>query len=116
VIEYLSSSTKIILIEITSVLRKRYYYQLVNYIYVKKSINIIDRIYYLFEHVIKKPLTMDEEGYLYFKKLMNSTFNVPYHSNKRSATSRIADGDNVILVDRNTFAYHNKNKITNSFL
>src|SRR5699024_700301 len=40
----------------------------------------------------------------------------PYHSNKRSATSRIADGDNVILVDRNTFAYHNKNKITNSFL
>src|SRR5699024_2740032 len=77
--EYFPSGEKKILMEITNLLLKTYNYQLVNNIYVKKSINIIDRIDYLFEHVIKKPLTMDEEGYLYFKKLMNSTFNVPYH-------------------------------------
>lgn len=85
-------------------------------IYVKEKITIVARVNYLFENVITKPLEMNDEGYDFFKKLMVDTFKIPFESSKRSATARIADGDNVILVDSNTFFYHDTKDITNEFL
>src|SRR5699024_7159100 len=91
-------------------------YLRVNNIYVRKNITIKDRVNYLFEHLITEPLHMNDEGYAYFSELMTSTFGVPYNSSKRSATARIAAGDNVILVDASTFFKHEDEKITESFL
>lgn len=85
-------------------------------IYIKEKISIIDRINYLFKRYISKPLRMDDEGYEYFKSLMNDVFDISYESSKRSATARIADGENVILVDGNTFFKHEESNITNTFL
>src|SRR5690625_7309227 len=52
--EYFPSGEKKILMEITNLLLKTYNNQLVNNINYKKSIKIIYRIEYLFEHILKK--------------------------------------------------------------
>lgn len=91
-------------------------YLRVDDLYVKVKISIIDRINYLFEKRIHEPLRMDDEGYVYFKELMESVFGLPYDSSKRSATARIADGENVILVDSSTFFRHEEANINDAFL
>jgi hypothetical protein len=100
---------------IDMVIRSQGYFR-VNNIYVREKISIKDRINYLFDNHITTPLYMDGEGYEYFKDLISSVFGIPYESTKRSATARIADGDNVILVDSNTFFRHEREKITDDLL
>lgn len=102
--------------EVVDLLIKSHNYKRVNNIYVRENINIINRINYLFKHVIKEPIEMDDSGYVMFKQYMEDTFGIPYESNKRSATARIPAGENVILVAGNTFAFHNDEAITDEFL
>lgn len=102
--------------EVVDLLIRSHNYKRVNNIYVRESISIISRINYLFKHVIKEPLEMNDAGYVLFKQYMEDTFDIPFDSNKRSATTRIAAGENVILVDGNTFALHNDEAITDDFL
>lgn len=91
-------------------------YKYVDPIYVKKNVNIIDRVNYLFKYVFDKPLEMNEEGFTYFKKVMEETFDMPFTGNRRSAAARIADGENIILVDSNTFYYYEPGLITETFI
>ena len=102
--------------EVVDLLIRSHNYKRVNNIYVRETISIIARINYLFKHVIKEPLEMDDTGYELFKQYMEDIFEIPFDSNKRSATARIAAGENVILVDGNTFAPHNDEAITDEFL
>lgn len=102
--------------EVIDLLLQSQNYKRVNNIYVRETISIIARINYLFKHVIKGPIKMDDDGYEMFKHYMEETFQIPFNSNKRSAASRIAAGENVILVDGNTFALHNDEAITDEFL
>ncbi|MGH0555423.1 sigma factor-like helix-turn-helix DNA-binding protein [Bacillus pretiosus] len=102
--------------EVIDLLIRSHNYKRVNNIYVKETISIIARINYLFKHVIKEPLEMDDAGYELFKQYMEDTFDIPFDSSKRSVTARIAAGENVILVDRNTFALHNGETITDDLL
>lgn len=102
--------------EVLDILIKSHGYLRVNDIYVKEKISIIDRINYLFEKHIHEPLRMDDDGYEYFKHLMNTIFGIPYDSGKRSAAARIADGQNIILVDNSTFFKHEAEYITPDFL
>ena len=103
-------------IEIVDLLIKARNYNRVGAIYVKENVSIIARINYLFKHVIKEPVEMNIEGYNYFKKLMEVTFDIPFDSDKRAATTRVADADDVILVDRNTYFYHESEAITEQLL
>lgn len=103
-------------IEIVDLLIKAHNYKRVDAIYVKENVNIIARINHLFKHFIKEPLEMDDEGYIYFKELMEETFEIPFDSGRRAAATRVADAENVILVDRNTYCYHNAEVITDQFL
>lgn len=91
-------------------------YKRIDNIYVKEKVSIIARINYLFEHVIKEPLEMDNTGYKLFKHYMEDIFKIPFDSNKRSTIARIAASENVILIDSNTFAPHNNKAITDEFL
>ncbi|MFD6440903.1 sigma factor-like helix-turn-helix DNA-binding protein [Peribacillus sp. NPDC060186] len=102
--------------EVVDLLIRSHNYKRVNNIYVREPISIIARINYLFKHVIKEPLEMNDAGYELFKQYMEDTFDIPFDSNKRSVTSRVAAGENVILVDGNTFALHNGEAITDDFL
>ncbi|MED1511845.1 sigma factor-like helix-turn-helix DNA-binding protein [Bacillus proteolyticus] len=102
--------------EVVDLLIRSHNYKRVKNIYVRKTISIIARINYLFKHVIKEPLEMDDAGYELFKQYMEDTFDIPFDSSKRSVTARIAAGENVILVDGNTFALHNGEAITDDFL
>lgn len=102
--------------EVVDLLIQSRKYKRVNNFYIKERISIIARINYLFKHVIKEPLEMDDAGYDFFKQCMEDTFGLAFESNKRSATVRIAAGENVILVDNNTFAPHNGEAITDEFL
>lgn len=102
--------------EVVDLLLQSHKYKRVNNIYVRETISIIARINYLFKYVIKEPLEMNDTGYELFKKYMEETFDIPFESNKRSAIARIAVGENVILVDGNTFALHNDEAITVDFL
>ena len=70
--------------EVVDLLIRSRNYKLVNNIYVKEKISIIARINYLFNHVIKGPLEMDDEGYNLFKQYMEDTFEIPFDSNKKS--------------------------------
>jgi len=102
--------------EVVDLLIQSHNYKRVNNIYIKETISIIARINYLFKCVIKEPLEMNNAGHVRFTQYMEDTFNITYNSNKKSATTRIAAGENVILVDGNTFAKHNSEAITDDFL
>ena len=102
--------------EVVDLLILSHNFKRVNNIYVRETVSIIARINYLFKYVIKEPIEMDKAGYNKFKQYMEDTFDIPFESNIRAATARIAAGEDVILVKGNTFAAHNSESVTTDFL
>ncbi|WP_158599678.1 sigma factor-like helix-turn-helix DNA-binding protein [Lysinibacillus halotolerans] len=84
--------------------------------YIRQSLSLTSRINYLFRNVIKEPLVMNDEGYSYFNSLMNEYFPQEFTSSKRAITARISDAEDTILVDNNTYYYHDGSLIDNKFV
>ncbi|WP_218014978.1 sigma factor-like helix-turn-helix DNA-binding protein [Bacillus cereus] len=85
-------------------------------LYVYNSVRIMPKIQFLFQHVLKAPIEMDEEGFELIQSLMYEYFGEGFESGKRAAIARIRDTENVILVEGNTFVYHDPEQFDMSFI
>lgn len=103
-------------IEIIKGLLKDKGYSFYNNKYIKSRLSIIARLEYLFREIITHPVKNNEESFIMLKKLMKKHFNFDVTTGKRSFFTRVADTNNVILVDSNTFMYQELDDLDSSFL
>lgn len=85
-------------------------------LYLHNSLRLPPKIQYLFQHVLNEPIEMDEEGFKSIQSLMYEYFGEGFESGKRAAIARIRDTENIILVEGNTFVYHDPEQFDMSFI
>ncbi|WP_078427503.1 hypothetical protein [Alkalihalobacterium alkalinitrilicum] len=94
--------------EILKTLVEKSHYYKYGDIYSKHRLRITNVLTYLFSHYIKKPLKIDEEGVLYLHQLAKQHLNFELSKTVRSIEARIRDVESLILVDRATFQYFDR--------
>lgn len=95
---------------------KKYGYKLFNSRFIKKNINIVNSLEYIFSNNKDKVFTYTEKDYLKLKTLIKNIFDKDVDSNIRSLFARVIDAENVILIDRNTYKYEDFRDVDSQFL
>ncbi|MFS0862044.1 sigma factor-like helix-turn-helix DNA-binding protein [Fredinandcohnia sp. 179-A 10B2 NHS] len=77
-------------------------------LYSRGKLTISDVLEILFKNFISEPLRLDEEGYDYLQSLAKKHLNYELSSSLRAVDARLRDTEQIILVDRSTFAWFDK--------
>lgn len=111
-----TSGLRIIELESLDFLMSSYKYYRHGNDYIKETLNLSEKIGYVFKTQLTSPIKMDEKGFEYLNKLLVKIFGEGFLSNKRSATEAVRRTENIILVDRLTFQYHDPYVVSIEFL
>lgn len=84
--------------------------------YSRYRMPINDVLSCLFKYFIPGSLKLDEEGAEYLQKLAMQKLNYDIGNTLRSIDARMRDAENVLLVDRATFAYFDSENFDQSFI
>lgn len=85
-------------------------------VYSRYRLPINEVLTYLFKQYVDKPLRIDEDGVAYLQKLAKEHLEYDLGSTVRSVDARIRDAENILLVDRSTFAHFDSETFDNTII
>ncbi|ATD31157.1 hypothetical protein BHM04_08125 [Macrococcus sp. IME1552] len=72
--------------------------------FIKRNISISKKIEYILKLYLEQ-IENTDEGYVKLKAKLESVFQEDINSNRRALFARVADSQNVIVIDKNTYKY-----------
>ncbi|UOE53596.1 sigma factor-like helix-turn-helix DNA-binding protein [Cytobacillus oceanisediminis] len=85
-------------------------------VYSRSRLSMNQVLNYMFEHHIKEPLRVDEEGAAYLQQLAKKHLAYNLGTTLRSIDARIRDTEDVILVNSSTFQYFDSESFDVEFI